>query len=126
MRLLTSLLTILIIVISLSFWANHSLQTSTQDLAQHIDELMIDIQNENWEQAAKRADIIEKSWDKAARWWPVILDHQEIDNIDFSLSKTKGYIFSQDASLSCGQLSELKLMFKHISEKEALTLQNIL
>jgi hypothetical protein len=125
MRLLTYLLALLVIIIGLSFWTNYSLQASTRDLTRQIDILMADIQKGDWEQAVKQANIIENSWDKAARWWPIILDHQEIDNIEFSLSKTKEYISSQNAPLSRGQLSELRLMIKHIPEKEALNLQNI-
>ena len=56
----------------------------------------------------------------------IILDHQEIDNIEFSLAKIKEYVASRDLPLALGQLSELKLMIEHIPRKEAVNLENIL
>lgn len=44
-------------------------------------------------------------------------DHQEMDNIEFSLARVKEYVTSQDDALSLGQLSELKLMIEHIPRK---------
>lgn len=126
MRLLVSLAIILAAIIGLSFWTSYSLQASTEEVTQKIDRVMVEIQNEQWETAVKQTNDLEKSWTKAAKWWPIFLDHQEIDNIEFSLSKAKEYVFSHNAALSRGQLSELRLMLKHIPEKEAFNLENIL
>lgn len=126
MRLLGSLAIVLILIVGLSFWTNYSLQTSTDDITRKIDQVMIEIQNEQWATAEKQTDEIEKTWAKEAKWWPIFLDHQEIDNIEFSLSKAKEYVFSHNTSLSRGQLSELKLMVRHIPEKEAFNFKNIL
>ncbi len=126
MRLLVSLLVILASIVGLSFWTNDSLQSSTEHLSEQIDMVQADIQDEQWETAARQTADIEKYWTKSARWWPVFLDHQEMDNIEFSLSKVKAYVNSRDTALALGQLEELKLMLKHIPEKEALTIKNIL
>ncbi len=126
MRLLVSLLIILTSIVTLGFWTNHSLQSSTDDLTEQIDNVMVEIQNEQWETAARQTADIEKCWTESARWWPVFLDHQEMDNIEFSLSKVKEYVRSQNPALSLGQLSELRLMLRHIPEKEALSIKNIL
>ncbi len=126
MRLLVSLLIILTSIVTLGFWTNHSLQSSTDDLTEQIDKVMIEIQHEQWETAARQTVDIEKYWSETARWWPVFLDHQEMDNIEFSLSKVKEYVRNRNAVLSLGQLSELRLMLRHIPEKEALNIKNIL
>jgi hypothetical protein len=49
-----------------------------------------------------------------------------MDNIEFSLAKVKAYVSSHNQALALGQLEELKLMLKHIPEKEALNIKNIL
>lgn len=53
------------------------------------------------------------------------LDHQEIDNIQFTMTKTREYIANENTPLSCAHLAELKLMIKHVPKKESLTIENI-
>ena len=126
MRLLASLLAILLVVLAAGYWTNHSLQQSTKDLSQQIERVSQEIKQEQWEAAQKQNQQLERTWQEKARWWPIILDHQEIDNIEFSLAKIKEYVASRDLPLALGQLSELKLMIEHIPRKEAVNLENIL
>jgi predicted PurR-regulated permease PerM len=126
MRLLISLLIILSFIVGLGFWANNSLQASTQQLTEQIETVILEIKDSNWEAAARETAELESGWDKSARWWPVFLDHQEMDNIEFSLARVKAYVNSRDSALALGQLEELSLMLKHIPEKEALSIKNIL
>lgn len=125
MRLLLALLIIFAMIISFSFWTNHMLQASAGEMLQRIEQIEQGLEKNQWEQAREMADGLEKTWEKKADWWPAVLDHQEIDNIEFSMAKTKSYISTKDVSLSRGQLSELKLMIVHIPEKESLKLKNI-
>lgn len=125
MRLLLTLLIIFAMIISFSFWTNHMLQASAGEMLQGIEQIEQGLEENQWEQAREMADGLEKTWEKKADWWPAVLDHQEIDNIEFSMAKTKSYISTKDVSLSRGQLSELKLMIMHIPEKESLKLKNI-
>ncbi len=126
MRLLVSLSVILVSIVALGFWSNYSLQLSADNLSEQIDQVMVIIENEEWEEAARQTADIEKCWAQSARWWPFFLDHQEMDNIEFSLAKVKEYVKNRNAALSLGQLSEVRLMLKHIPEKEALNIKNIL
>ncbi len=125
MRLLTTLAVILALVIGMGAWFNHSLQTSSDDLTGQIEMLSSTIRQQDWETAVEHSENLEKLWEQKAKWWPVFLDHQEMDNIEFSLARVKEYVISQDDSLSLGQLSELKLMIEHIPRKEAVNLENI-
>ncbi|MDD2443419.1 MAG: DUF4363 family protein [Desulfotomaculaceae bacterium] len=126
MRLLVSLLVIFAVAVSLGFWTNHKLAVSTGDLLENIEKIEAGIENNQWETARSHTMDLEETWDKKASWWPTVMDHQEIDNIEFAMAKVKEYIGNQNAALSWGQLSELKLMIKHIPEKEAVTIKNIL
>jgi hypothetical protein len=125
MRLLTTLAVILALVIGMGIWFNHSLQTSSDDLTRQIQLVSSTIRQQDWEIAVKHSEKLEKLWEQKAKWWPVFLDHQEMDNIEFSLARVKGYVTSKDDALSLGQLSELKLMIEHIPRKEAVNLENI-
>lgn len=126
MRLLISLAISLSLILTLGFWSNYSLQASTDEMTRNIDRIIISIENERWGAAQTQTDQLEKIWQDKARWWPIFLDHQEMDNIEFSLARFKAYVASQDNSLAQGQLSELRLMIKHIPQKEAVNIENIL
>ncbi len=125
MRLLTTLAVILALIIGMSAWFNHSLQTSSDDLTRQIQLVSSTIRQQDWETAVKHSEKLEKLWEQKAKWWPVFLDHQEMDNIEFSLARVKEYVTSQDDALSLGQLSELNLMIEHIPRKEAVNFENI-
>ncbi len=126
MRLLVILLVILTAIVSLGFWTNNSLNTSTDELLQSIEKVAQELENNNWDSAYQRTLELENTWEEKAKWWPMVLDHQEIDNIEFAMAKVKEYIATQNIALSWGQLSEIELMIKHIPEKEAITIKNIL
>ena len=125
MRLLVTLTAVLGMIIGMAVWFNHSLQATTDDLSQQIGQISLEIRQKDWETAVKQSEQLEQIWEEKARWWPVFLDHQEMDNIEFSLARVKEYVTSQDKALSMGQLAELKLMVEHIPRKEAVNLENI-
>lgn len=126
MRLLLTLLVIFVAIVSLGFWSNHLLKVTTDEMLGNIEQVTQGIENNHWDAAYAQTVQLEKTWDKKANWWPTVLDHQEIDNIEFAMARVREYVATKDTALSRGQLSELQLMFKHIPEKESVSLRNIL
>ncbi|MDD2554588.1 MAG: DUF4363 family protein [Desulfotomaculaceae bacterium] len=125
MRLFLVLIIIFAIIVSFSFWTNHMLQASAGEILQKIEQIEQGMENNQWEQARAATAELEETLDKKAKWWPLVLNHQEIDNIEFSMVKAGEYITTKNTTHSWAQLSELKLMIRHIPEKESLTLENI-
>ncbi len=126
MRLIASLTLVLALIIALGLWINHSLVVTCNELTKNIDQIITLVENEDWQQAETEVAVLDKLWQKKAGWWPVVLEHQEIDNIDFALARLKQYVANKDSTLTQSLLSELKVMVKHIPEKEAVNLENIL
>ena len=125
-RMLTAVLILFAAIVSFGLWTNHSLSKSAGELLQQVKQIETGLESSRWNDACEQTTVLAETWDKKAKWWPTVLDHQEIDNIEFALGRFKEYVACQNAPLAWGQLSELKLMFKHIPEKEAVTLKNIL
>ncbi len=126
MRLIGTIITVTVLILALGLWSNYSLQASSDEITKQIDIVSSDIKNDQWQPAKDHNQKLQQTWDKKAKWWPIFLDHQEMDNIEFSLARVKEYVASEKKSQSLGQLSELKLMVEHIPEKEALNIENIL
>lgn len=114
------------LIIGLGLWVNHSLDVAAKDLNRSIQSIKQEVEQDNWQEAKEKVEALEKQWQKVGAWWPIVMDHQEIDNIEFSLAKLKEYIATKNKSLSMGNLSELKLMILHLPEKETVNLTNIL
>lgn len=114
------------LIIGLGLWVNHSLDVAAKDLNRSIQSIKQEVEQDNWQEAKEKVEDLEKQWQKVGAWWPIVMDHQEIDNIEFSLAKLKEYIATKNKSLSMGNLSELKLMILHLPEKETINLTNIL
>ncbi|MCL6639185.1 MAG: DUF4363 family protein [Firmicutes bacterium] len=125
MRLLLVLLLIFAAVVSFGFWTNRLLDKSAGELLQNTEQIAQGLENNRWDLAYEQTAALEKTWAEKAKWWPAVLDHQEIDNIEFALARFKEYVATRNTALAWGQLSEIKLMIKHIPEKEAVNVKNI-
>lgn len=125
MRLLLVLSILFAAVVALGFWTNRSLQSVSGELAQNVEHITAQVESNNWERAYEQTIELEKTWDGKTKWWPTILNHQEIDNMEFSLARVKEYVAARNTALARGQLSELEMMIRHIPEIQAVTLKNI-
>lgn len=125
MRLLATLLIVFVAVIAAGFWANHQLTASANELLLDVDKIHGEIGTQNWDSALEHTEELERHWDRLGKWWPALLDHQEIDNIDFAMAKNKEYIAAKNVPLALGHLSEIRQMIKHIPEKGSINLTNI-
>ena len=125
MRVLAGLFLAFAIIIATGIWTNHTLKKSTEEFLGSIGEIEQSLENNHWEAARERFREMEKSWEKKSKWWQVILDHQEMDNIEFSMARTGAYLEKENIPLTWGQLSELRLIIRHIPEREAFNIQNI-
>jgi hypothetical protein len=126
MRLLEYVIIMLIVVVGSGVWVNHALESSTDDLVLQIDRTAIPIKGKDWQSAVDQTEKLEEEWKKEAKWWPVFLEHQEMDNIEFAMAKFKEYVATNDYSLSLGQLSEMRLMIEHLPKKEEINIKNVL
>ncbi|MDO0824487.1 DUF4363 family protein [Desulfosporosinus nitroreducens] len=124
-----TLLTIVIIVMLLlggSFTSYRYIQTTTQTAGEHLELLEQSISIEKWEGAQKELSTVQQSWEKNNTWWSILLDHEEIDTIDISLSRLESLLARQDVTLSLAEVSTLKLLFENLHDKEKFTLKNVL
>lgn len=121
------IIVIIILLLSGGSWtSSRYLQTTTQTLETQLGSIEQSISALQWEAAQKDLSTTQQGWEKNKRWWTVLLDHQDIDNIDISLNRLEEYIKTHDAALSLGEVSALQLQVDHISDTEKLNLRNIL
>lgn len=126
MRVITGVVAGLVLLIGLSFGSYRYINKTSQNMISQFDLVEQSIQDSRWETAKAQLQAAENTWDQTKYWWTILLNHQEIDNIDVSISRLKTYISSQGLALSLGEVSALKMYVDHISDTEAITVRNIL
>lgn len=104
----------------------YTLDSESQSLDRELSELKADIENQNWVIAEKKLEEFHGNWDKTSNVWSMLVDHYEIDNIELALSQLASFVKTKERSEALSQISSLKTFIKHIPEKEAFKLKNIL
>ena len=117
---------IIIVIIAFGAFTINMLKNEAENLHTVLIELEKNIYAEEWEKAKNIGETIEKQWDKYKKIWPMLIDHFEIDNVNINLAELQAYILSNDKAESLSRLSALKVLIKHIPERESFTIQNIL
>lgn len=126
MRLVITLLAILLAVVAGDLWVSSSIEKSSNDFSKQIHEITSLISQDNWQGANSQLVKMEKDWSQNREWWHMVMEHREIENIEFSLAKTKEFVRERDKVLAMGYLAELRLIFLHLPEGDRLSLKNIL
>ncbi|MCB8815753.1 DUF4363 family protein [Desulfosporosinus shakirovi] len=126
MRTLLTILVIVMLLLGGSFTSYQYIQTTTYTAGEHLELLEQSISFEKWEGAQKELSTVQQNWDKNNTWWSILLDHEEIDTIDISLSRLGSHLARQDVTLSLAEVSNLKFLFENLYDKERFTLKNIL
>lgn len=117
---------IIIVIVTFGVFTINMLKNEAENLHTVLIELEKNIYAEEWEKAKDIGKTAEKQWDKYKKKWPMLIDHFEIDNVNINLAELQAYILSNDKTESLSRLAALKILIKHIPERESFIIQNIL
>ena len=90
-----------------------------------LESVETSITQQKWEGAQELTNYAQQKWKDDGTWWSILLDHHEIDSIDINLERLGKFLAMQDVPRSLGELTTLRLIFEHIFDMEAFTLENI-
>jgi hypothetical protein len=119
-------LIIIIIIVSLGIYTIKTVEGEAESLHTLMVELEDNIFNNEWESAKSIAETTQKQWDKYKKVWPMLIDHFEIDNMNTKLAELHAYIISRNKTETLSKIAALKVLIKHIPERESFIIQNIL
>ena len=126
MKVLYIVILLILIIIIGWFFTYNAINNEASQLMDLSDEIIKSIEDGQWDKAKNQFEDIDSRWKQVRKFWTILLDHHEIDNIDLSIAKANKYINSKNKSLSLGEIEVLKSLFGIVKENEALTLHNIL
>lgn len=77
------------------------------------------------EEIKKQMEDIEQKWDNTNEIWSIISIHQELDNIEQALIKTKSNINDGDLEDAIQELETAMFFIEHVKDREQVSLKNI-
>lgn len=113
---------VLLLAISVAGWLvflNYTHDTLHSMMNQIKEEVLIQVEAENWEEAGDNFDKVSEKWHKEKKRYALFLDSSAILDTDFSVARAKGYLEAKDVSLATGELKCIveQLGFLHANEK---------
>lgn len=136
MRTVSAMVAFLVLILAIGWWSSHTLDSSADKLykevksiqiaLKHIESTQEELPPTQWNQAQSSISKLDKMWIRTRSQWMILVDHRELDSIETSLARLNSYIKSKDVTLSKSELANLLLLIKHIPEKEAVNIRNIL
>jgi hypothetical protein len=117
---------LLSIIIVSGLYSFNTLETSSKKIENQLVEVENSTLSEDWEKAKSWMDSVNSNWKTTSKAWTILIDNDEIDYIDESLSKMDKYILVKDKSMALAEIATLQLYIKHIPDKESFNIKNIL
>ena len=110
-------------------YTENYLNTTAEQMSNNIEKLKQEIiiakETQNREQIKNRIKEIEKKWDKTSDIWGVIVVHQEIDNIENALVKSKANIENGELEDALQEIETAKFFINHVKEREKISWKNV-
>lgn len=102
-----------------------SLDRTADQLNQQLGEVELKLNTGDWDQSLLRLKKVRKSWEKVKPYWAILTNHEEMDLIEESLTKTIQAASCKSYADALIYLGVLRDSIKHIPEKERLSLENV-
>ncbi len=122
---ISSLVILTAFIILSGLYAYKLLDDDSIKLAKTIDEIIESSKSGDWERSANEMHKIDSDWRNMKHAWSSLIDHEEIDNIDVTLSRLQILNEVKDITSLLPEAAALKKLISHIPEKESLTIDNI-
>jgi hypothetical protein len=84
------------------------------------------VRDKNWSEAKENAATLSRKWDKISQRWNLFTEHEEIDAINGTVMRLRAFVEEEDTAGSLSEGTAALQLFRHIPEKESITLTNIL
>ena len=84
------------------------------------------IRADEFEQAKKKAQEMDVSWDEQAKWLEMMVNHRSTDEVRYAFSRLIAALEQEDAATAMVYACELEGAIEHVCERQALTVENII
>ena len=123
------IIAIILIIVAGDIWMQTYLTRTADEIGKNLQELkhntILAKETDNRDEIKIEVSEIEKKWEEISKTWSTIVVHQEIDNIEQALKKSKSNIEEGDLGNALEEIETTIFFVEHIKEREKLSLKNI-
>ncbi|MCX8074592.1 MAG: DUF4363 family protein [Clostridia bacterium] len=125
MKQLVILLVSLSLIVFAGIWEGKYLDMTSQYVLSDINYSKNAIDNNNFDLAKSHIKDTQTTWNEIKEVWIMVVEHNEIDKIEDALVKYEGYIENKDKTEALVYAKKLEQIFRHISEKQKISIGNV-
>lgn len=129
MRDITIIIIILITIFAGDLVVNRYLGHTTDELIKNLTSLKENVvkasETENRDEVKDEMGKVEESWKRISEIWAIFVIHQEVDNIEQALIKTKSMINDGNIEDAIPEIETAIFFVEHVKQREKLMLKNI-
>ncbi|MBE5799565.1 MAG: DUF4363 family protein [Clostridiales bacterium] len=92
----------------------------------NTQEVIEQIREEKMDEAMKKTQEMDVSWDEQARWLEMMVDHSSTDEVRYAFSRLIAALEQEDSATAMVYACELEGAIEHVYERQALTIENII
>ena len=122
--LLTGAALVLILLATAGVWLY--LTDSAEQVCKELAGLEEALIREDWAEAEATCERAEAAWRQARPRWAVLIDHGEMEDIDFALVSLSGAVLRKERDEASKELTELIFFLRRAPEAERPGWENIL
>lgn len=83
------------------------------------------IRTEEMDEAIKKAQEMDVSWDEQAKWLELVVNHSSTDEVRYAFSRLIAALEQKDSDTAMVYACELEGALEHVCERQTLTVENI-
>ena len=83
------------------------------------------IRTEDMDEAIKKAQEMDVSWDEQAKWLELMVDHRSTDEVRYAFSRLIAALEQEDSATAMVYACELEGALEHVYERQTLTVENV-
>lgn len=102
------------------------MKNNVDEMIQLCDELITEVDNENWDRIIQIFDSLNEKWMSFRNVLFLVLNHADIDNVDFALTEVNSMIEARELSHVKNYAENLKFYMDELLDTEDICWENIM
>ena len=125
MRTLIIVTILMLLIFSGALYGFYSVYSLSRELSNSLEQLENHIREGRWQQADNTNEKVTKQWEKADRVFSFIIDHEQLHDLNITLSRITGLLEQKDRKRLLPEIKIARNLVHNIYEEEKPLPQNI-
>ena len=125
-RRVLTILSVMALLAALGLVEHLSVHSLTDEALNRTREILSDVRADALDAALQKARALDQLWDERAARLEMMVDHKSTDDVRYALSRLIGAREGGDRTSAMIYAGELEGGIEHVSERQELSVQNIL